>query len=105
MYRRFLQALRIVQQRTESLARRTFTGRPRTIVATISVLAVMVLASAGLIPWAACDLTRGLPTREAMRSMADMVQSTTIFDASDRPAFTIFKEQRIEVPLAKMSPN
>ena len=39
MYRRFLQALRIVQQRTESLARRTFTGRPRTFVATISVLA------------------------------------------------------------------
>ena len=37
--------------------------------------------------------------------MGDMVQSTTIFDASDRPAFTIFKEQRIEVPLDKMSKN
>ncbi len=37
--------------------------------------------------------------------MGDMVQSTTIFDASDRPAFTIYKEQRIEVPLEKMSPN
>ncbi len=37
--------------------------------------------------------------------MGDMVQSTTIFDASDRPAFTIFKEQRIEVPLEKMSQN
>ena len=37
--------------------------------------------------------------------MGDMVQSTTIFDASDRPAFTIFKEQRIEVPLEKVSQN
>ncbi len=34
-----------------------------------------------------------------------MSQSTTIFDAKDRPVFTIFKEQRIEVPLAKVSPN
>ena len=37
--------------------------------------------------------------------MGDMVQSTTIFDASDKPAFTIFKEQRIEVPLSKVSKN
>ena len=49
--------------------------------------------------WFAWDLTRGLPTRQALRDMGDMVQSTTIFDASDKPAFTIFKEQRIEVPL------
>ena len=37
--------------------------------------------------------------------MGDMVQSTTIFDACDQPAFTIFKEQRIEVPLEKISQN
>ena len=34
-----------------------------------------------------------------------MAQATTLFDVSDRPAFTIFKEQRIEVPLSKVSPN
>ena len=34
-----------------------------------------------------------------------MAQSTTVFDARDRHAFTIFKEQRIELPLEKMSPN
>jgi penicillin-binding protein 1A len=34
-----------------------------------------------------------------------MAQATTLFDAHDRHAFTIFKEQRIELPLAKMSPN
>ena len=34
-----------------------------------------------------------------------MAQSTTLFDAHDKPVFTIFKEQRIELPLEKMSPN
>lgn len=34
-----------------------------------------------------------------------MAQSTTIYDIHDRPAFTIFKEQRIEVPLERISPN
>jgi penicillin-binding protein 1A len=34
-----------------------------------------------------------------------MAQSTTIYDVNDRPVFTIFKEQRIEVPLDRISPN
>ena len=34
-----------------------------------------------------------------------MAQATTILDASDKPAFTIFKEQRLEVPIEQMSPN
>jgi penicillin-binding protein 1A len=34
-----------------------------------------------------------------------MAQSTSIFDARDVPAFTIFKEQRIEVPFDRISPN
>jgi penicillin-binding protein 1A len=34
-----------------------------------------------------------------------MAQATTIHDADDTPIFTIFKEQRIEIPLEKMSPN
>ena len=55
--------------------------------------------------WFAYDLTTGLPNRQALRDMGDMVQATTIFDASDRPAFTIFKEQRIEVSLDKVSKN
>ncbi len=61
--------------------------------------------SAGAIAYSAYDLTAGLPDRQALREMGDMVQSTTIFDKDDRPAFTIFKEQRIEVPLDRMSPN
>jgi penicillin-binding protein 1A len=99
------QAIGSLHTRGVALVRRAFTGRPRALAATISILAIALLASAGYVAWFAYDLTRGLPTRQALHEMADMVQSTTIFDASDRPAFTIFKEQRIEVPLQKVSPN
>ena len=34
-----------------------------------------------------------------------MAQATTILDAADKPAFIIFKEQRIEVPIGRISPN
>jgi len=108
MHRRLIplqQAFLRLQQRGTSLVRRTFTGRPRALAATIAVLAVAVLSSAGWVAWFAYDLTTGLPNRAALRDMGDMVQSTTIFDASDRPAFTIFKEQRIEVPLERVSQN
>ena len=108
MHRRLLrvhQAFRSLQDRAATLVRRTFAGRPRAIVATTSVLAIALLASGGWIAWFAYDLTTGLPNRQALRDVGDMVQSTTIFDASDRPAFTIFKEQRIEVPLQKVSQN
>jgi penicillin-binding protein 1A len=51
------------------------------------------------------SLTRDLPDRESLRSISDMAQSTTLFDVQNRPAFTVYKEQRIEVPLDRMSPH
>ena len=50
-------------------------------------------------------MTAGLPTASQVRGLGEMAQSTTIFDANDTPAFTIFKEQRIEIPFERMSPN
>ena len=108
MHRRLVpihQAFLGLQQRAERLVRRAFTGRPRTLAATVAVLAIAVLSLGGGVAWFAYDLTTGLPNRQALRDIGDMVQSTTIFDAGDRPAFTIFKEQRIEVPLEKVSQN
>jgi 1A family penicillin-binding protein len=72
---------------------------------TIAVLAMVLFFAGGWLAWFAWDLTRGLPTRQALGGIGDMLLSTTIFDARDRPVFTIFKEQRIEVPLNKVSPN
>src|SRR5687768_187406 len=61
---------------------------------------VVLIFFAGL--WA---LTSGLPSREELRSLGEMPQATTLYDVHNRPVFTIFKEYRIEVPLAKVSPH
>jgi 1A family penicillin-binding protein len=57
------------------------------------------------VSWFAWSLSRDLPDRETLRGIGDMAQATTLFDAADRPAFTVYKEQRIEVPLQKVSPH
>jgi 1A family penicillin-binding protein len=101
LQRRLLQ----LQQTASASIGRTFSARPRAIIATIVILSVVGFAAAGATAWFAYDLTSDLPTRQALRGIGDMVQSTTIFDANDRPAFTIFKEQRIEVPLERVSKN
>ena len=50
------------------------------------------------------SLPRGLPDETALSRIGEMDQATAVFDASDQLAFTIYKEQRIEVPLAEVSP-
>ena len=55
--------------------------------------------------WFLAGLRDGLPDQEAMRRIGEMDQATAVFDDTDRLAFTIFKEQRIEVPLSEVSPN
>ena len=50
-------------------------------------------------------LTAGLPNREELRTLGEMPQATTLYDVHNRPVFTIFKEYRIEVPLARVSPH
>jgi len=84
---------------------KALTGRPRTLTAIVAVLATGVFLVAGWGAWFSYDLTAGLPDRTALRAIGDMAQSTTILDAADKPVFTIFKEQRIDVPLERMSPN
>lgn len=90
--------------RFEFLHRR-LAGRPKTLTALVMALAVAVFFAAGWAAWFSYDLTAGLPDRSALKGIGDMAQSTTILDAADRPVFTIFKEQRIDIPLEKMSPN
>ena len=47
----------------------------------------------------------GLPGREELRLLGEMPQATTLYDIHNRPVFTIFREYRIEVPLARVSPH
>ena len=69
------------------------------------MLSAVVFVAAGWAAWFSYELTAGLPDRNALKALGDMAQATTILDAADKPAFTIFKEQRIEIPIEKMSPN
>jgi membrane peptidoglycan carboxypeptidase len=85
--------------------RNRLAGRPRLLAGAIVLMALGLFAGTGAAAWFAYDLTAGLPSRAQVRGLEEMAQATTIYDAQDRPVFTIFKEQRREVPLARISPN
>src|SRR5688572_2769132 len=53
--------------------------------------------------WMLRDVVTGLPDNAAIRSVGSMAQATLLLDSQGKPAFTIFSEQRIEVPLSRMS--
>ena len=55
--------------------------------------------------WFVRDIVTDLPDDSELGDIGTMARATTLFDSKDRPAFTIFKEQRIEVPLSRVSPN
>ena len=80
-------------------------ARPRltraALLTAVPVAWLLIVAVA----WFTYDVTHTLPGRREVRSMGNMAQATVLYDVADRPVFTIFKEQRIEVPLAQMSPN
>ncbi len=62
--------------------------------------------AAGLgIAWFAADVALRLPGSAQVREIGDMARATTLFDIEGKPAFRIFREQRIEIPLARMSPH
>jgi penicillin-binding protein 1A len=53
--------------------------------------------------WFVLSLSRTLPNQESITRMGEMAQATAVYDAKDAPVFTIFTEQRIEVPLKAIS--
>jgi 1A family penicillin-binding protein len=83
----------------------SFRNRPRLALTSLITLATGAWILAAALAWFSYDITAGLPGREALASIGDMAQATTIFDAAEQPVFTIFKEQRIEVPIARISPH
>ena len=62
---------------------------------------VSVGAAIGLVVTAS---TR-LPDSQAVRTVGAMPHATTLVDAKGRHAFTIFQEQRLPVPLSRISPH
>jgi 1A family penicillin-binding protein len=97
-----------VRQRYRDLRgalRRASERHPYTVVAVLSAFFIGAVLPVACGLWLLASLRGGLPDREAVRRIGEMDQATTVYDASDRPAFTIFRQQRIEVPLSGMSPN
>src|SRR5471030_2217922 len=72
-------------------------------VATAFLLIATVAGVSGV--WFLLGLRTGLPDLATIQRIGEMDQSTAVFDDTDHLAFTIFKEQRIEVPLSGVSPN
>ena len=79
-------------------------SHPREVKAAIRVTAAAAAVCVVAIGWFLLSLTRSLPDQESLTRMTEMDQATAVYDASDSLAFTIFKEQRIDVPLEGMGP-
>jgi penicillin-binding protein 1A len=62
------------------------------------------VAALGLSEWSLYQLVSTLPSRDDLKGIGQMAQATVIYDASDRPAFSIFEEQRRDVSLDQVSP-
>jgi len=78
---------------------------PSWLVGGIALLSVGVWAVVIGLAMYARSIVASVPDTEQLRGIGSMAQATTLFDRTDRPAFTIFKEQRIDVPLARISPH
>jgi 1A family penicillin-binding protein len=72
----------------------------RFVVVALALLAIASAASGYLLWAAAAEASRDA----AAFTLSTGAQSTTLFDGQDREAFTLYIEQRTDVPLARVSP-
>ena len=78
---------------------------PRLVIGVVTAFGLAAVLSIGGAAWFLNGLRAGLPDRAAIEQMGVMDQATSVFDNKDQLAFTVFKEQRIDVPLSDVSPN
>ena len=74
-------------------------------VAGVLVICLGMWVGIGISFWYVYAAVNGLPDEIAVRAAGSMDRATTIVDVQGRHAFTIFKEQRLHVPLSRVSPN
>jgi len=77
----------------------------RLFVAFVVAVTLMLWAGAGVSAWFLRDVVTDLPSNDSLRGISRMAQATTLVDVKGRQAFTIYQEQRIDVPLSRVSPN
>jgi penicillin-binding protein 1A len=95
------------QQITEARERLSHIQRahPNAIRAAMVISAMFTLLVFGASIWLAYAVYHDLPSAAQMRDIGAMAQATALYDKDDRPAFTIFQEQRVETALSDVSPN
>ena len=86
-------------------ARELVAQNPRGFVATMIGLTIAFWFAMGASALFAHQVLNDVPDRSTLYRVTQMARSSVFYDRKGRPAFTIFKEQRIEVPIDKMSPN
>jgi penicillin-binding protein 1A len=94
---------RVAAVRRHRRRERTASPRLAFIATWFAILVPMALVAGGV--WFVASAFRGLPDEAALRRIGDMDQATTVYDWRGQLAFTLFKEQRIEVPLKDISPH
>jgi 1A family penicillin-binding protein len=97
-----------IRRRLDELSREWRAVRyqhPRAAIAILAVAAVLSAAPIVFAIWLVVSLFSGLPDIDAIRKIGEMDQATSVYDDDDTLAFTIYKEQRIDVPLSSVSPH
>ena len=79
-----------------------FRALPRRVRAALVVGGALTCAYA---LWFTVDVLASVPDRDGIRALRVMAQASVLYDADDRPVFTLAKEHRIEVPLTDVSPR
>jgi penicillin-binding protein 1A len=86
-------------------ARRGLASERRRVAAAILLMALLIAGVTAGAAWFWYDILSDLPGAQELRGLGNMAQATTLYDVHDAPVFTIYKEERIEVPLDQISPN
>jgi 1A family penicillin-binding protein len=79
--------------------------RRRMLAGTVVVMSTAFWAFAGVAMRAAWSVAGEVAQATTLAEIGTHPQSTVVFDRDNRPAFTFFLEQRIDVPLNRVSPH
>ena len=72
------------------------------VVRGLTASAVLLVVLTG---WFLYQVISGLPGKDQLRELAETAEGTMVFDAFDRPIFSIPTQYRVEIELARMSPH
>jgi len=79
--------------------------KPRLFLAAVLAITLGIWVSVGATIGLLYTATAQLPDSQAVQAVGTMPHATTIVDVKGRHAFTIFQEQRLPVPLSRISPH